>query len=310
MNYIIYYENFYLVKNEINKITTSLNVSKDEILTYKFITSDDILFKIKQLSLFTIPKLIIIEDANIFSTGEMIKQQSEIINFVTNEKAISFLFITDAKISKTFKNDNFKISVLENITNKSKKKFIDNLLKEKELNLDVNIYDKLLESLNDDPMVINNEIMKLKLLSTMNPTNDELANIISNYNSDNIFKFFEYLLWKKESLVWTLYEELKLKKTDEIQIINLLASQVVNAILYKKLVSRNIDNYQIATLLALPIFVINMYKNTFLKYNINNLTTIALELYKLEKDIKLSRIDKVIGFKNYIIQLLGGNYGR
>ena len=203
MNYIIYYENFYLVKNEINKITTSLNVSKDEILTYKFITSDDILFKIKQLSLFTIPKLIIIEDANIFSTGEMIKQQSEIINFVTNEKAISFLFITDAKISKTFKNDNFKISVLENITNKSKKKFIDNLLKEKELNLDVNIYDKLLESLNDDPMVINNEIMKLKLLSTMNPTNDELANIISNYNSDNIFKFFEYLLWKKESLVWT-----------------------------------------------------------------------------------------------------------
>ena len=60
----------------------------------------------------------------------------------------------------------------------------------------------------------------------------------------------------------------------------------------------------------MPIFVINMYKNTFLKYNINNLTTIALELYKLEKDIKLSRIDKVIGFKNYIIQLLGGNYGR
>ncbi len=302
MHYIVVNEtdnfDWEIIKREINDV--SLNEKKN----INFVTYDDnLLTNISQQLLFDIPEVTVIKDASCFSSEEKIKQNQELLSWIAHDDAMIYVFVTNKKVSKAFKQTNFKEITIEPLTKKNKKKYIDELLKQNNLKLSPQLYDVLIERLNEDYLVINNEINKIKLLQLENQPDAIIMDAICNYNEQNIFHLLESIMTKNTSKLMEIYEDIKLKKQDEIAVINIIASQINQLLMFKKLKQQGYDNNKIATLLGVAPFVIMNLNKLTTNTNLADIQKIMDAFYQLELDIKNMKVDKVLGFKNFLLNL-------
>lgn len=285
----------------------SLNISKNETFFDSFSLEMN-LDSINQDSLFNPTKCLVIDNCTFLTKQSILKKSSNIIdqlNKYKNEYEI-FLLVNEPLIKKdVLKNHNINWDEIEikKIDEKQKQQIINDWLKDHNITLDKSVYSQLLKCVNCDYGNIQNELTKLNLGLRQNLKSDELISLISNYNEENIFNLLEKILFKKHNEAWTIYQYLMQKQEDELMIINALSSQLYNLYYVLYMLKHNISIAKIHEVLNLPIFVINLYKSSFMNYNIDSLLKLINKFYDLEKDIKLQRVNKKIALKELILKI-------
>ncbi len=290
-----------LIKKEINQ---------DEI---KYITFDkknnDLWTELNQIDIFDVTKATIVYSCDFLSSLKDFNDNRELIEMMNNNDIPQEVYLlTDAKFlsNKEFKTltSNFQFTEQKEMNSTEKQNLVNNLLAQYNIHLDKEVYATLLANLSCNYGVIKNEIEKLNNGIKAGLNNDQLKELICNYNEEVIFELLNSLLLGKQALAWKIYQDLIRHRQDEISIINAMSTQLYNLYNGLTLLKQNVPIEKIAEVTGVASYVINkVYKNTFINYNIDKILSLILQLYQLEVDIKLQKVDQRLGFKQYILNI-------
>lgn len=286
--------------NHVNEIINELNIENNKIkyLIFNSQTIDEI----NQKSLINNYELFIIKDCIFLSSKQKIKEAKELVDFINKDENTNYILISNKKSVVENEINNLKVINVEQLNNKSKKKYIYDFLKKQDINLNENVINELISKTNNDTFIINNEIKKIKLLAKSLSSDQELINIISNYNNENTFDLLESIIDKNYFKIFKILNNLKETKQDEISTISLLSYQISQLLLFKKLEDKyNINEIQ--KRLNIQPFVVNRLKKMSYKTNEQKLIILMNKLFNLEINIKRMKVEKNIGLKNLLINI-------
>ncbi|MGL4948677.1 MAG: DNA polymerase III subunit delta [Mycoplasma sp.] len=292
-------------KNVHDEIRRS-NIDFSEVSEINFTSNDDLEVQIQQNNLFCSTKVYIIKGSDFLTNAASFEKSHSLINLISKlSSELTFYILIEKKplTNQKFKalTSKFKFVAAKTLDDKEKTVLVNQYLKEHNLFLDKEVYTQLISNLNCSHGNIRNEILKLSLLKKTNVTNEVLKDSISHYTDENIFLLLENILLKNHNKVWVIYNDLILKKNDEINIINAIASQILNIYYVIKLSKECVNSSNVAQITGVSPYFVGIYKNKFNSLNVAYIKTIILDIFNLESNIKLSKIDKKIAFKQFIL---------
>ena len=198
MLYLLYGTKDFLLKQELKKLMTGfeeINISKYDLNNE---TMQDIIDDAKTISLFGDKKLIICENANLF-TGQTAKNAEILESYLTKPNDLTTLiFITNndkidnrKKITKLMKKNGIIKDFSENINPIT---FVQNNLKD--YNINISAINLLIDRVGNNPLILKNEIDKLKLYKGNNKFIDEndILNLTVKTSYEDIFKLIDYII--------------------------------------------------------------------------------------------------------------------
>lgn len=219
----------------------------------------------------------------------------------------NIIIVTDETVlsHKDFKilTAKWTIEELKIINDKQKQQLLNQILNEQQLQLSKPVYATLLNNLDYQYGNMVQEVKKLKILSLTKTNDEQMLDLIANFNQEKIFSLIDNLLLHQNKIAWKIYLDLVNHHEDEIAMINAISSQLFNIYYVIRLLQNGSSIAKITELTKIPVFVINLIKTKFINYNINKISMIIEALLKLEKDIKLSQTDKTLAFKNFLINI-------
>ena len=299
MIYLLYGNKDYRINDEIKKITK--NINKINITKYDLNVDDikDIINDAETYSLFEEKKIIIIENANMF-TGSTSKDSEIIEKYLENENPLTTLILivraekidSRKKITKLLQK---KGKILEfnediNIDNLINKEFTDYKIDYQTLKLFKN-------RVGTNPLIIENEINKIKLYKDNNEiTKEDILNVTTKTIEIDIFKLIDYIIKGNKERAIEIYNEMLKVNEEPLKIVIMLANQFRIMYQSKELMFKGYTEKDIASLLKIHPYRVklaiqnsrNYSSKTILKY-INDLADIdiGIKTGKLNKDLAL-----------------------
>ncbi len=176
-----------------------------------------------------------------------------------------FLTVENEKLAKTkvltdfIKNVN--VISIPKLTSYSMQGNIVTLLANEGINLSYENLALLVARVLPNALVIQNEIAKLKLFKPKELTKELIDGLTFEYNNDSIFKLMEYVLLQKTDATAKLYHALVPDRYSPIDILQILATQIIKLIMVYRALSQKINDTIITKSLGLSIFQLkNMRK--------------------------------------------------
>lgn len=287
MIYLLYGNKDFGIYEEIKKITKNydeLSISKYDLNNA---IMQDIISDAQTVSLFADKKIIIVDNANIFTA--LINKDTDIL--------IEYLNQINPNTTLIFIVHNDKIDSRKKITKLIKKigtikEFNDdlnplNIIKEKfkDYNIDQKTINLFLNRVGSNPLIIKNEIKKIKLYKNNDKTitENDIINITTKKIDIDIFKLIDYIIKKDKEKALELYEEMLKANEEPIKIIVILANQFRIMYQSKELLKKGYTEKDIASTLKIHPYRVKLaiqnsrnYSNkTLLKY-LNNLADIDI----------------------------------
>lgn len=299
MVYLLYGNKDYRINEEIKKITK--NINKINITKYDLNVDDikDIINDAETYSLFEEKKMIIIENANMF-TGSTNKDSEIIEKYMENENPLTTLILivrgekidSRKKITKLLQKKGKIIEFNEdiNIDNLIKKEFADYKIDYQTLNL-------FKSRVGTNPLIIEKEINKIKLYkNNKEVTKEDILNVTTKTIEIDIFKLIDDIVKGNKENAIELYNEMLKVNEEPLKIVIMLANQFRIMYQSKELMLKGYTEKDIASLLKIHPYRVklalqnsrNYSSKTLLKY-INNLANIdvGIKTGKLNKDLAL-----------------------
>jgi len=318
MNYILYGENDYLIKVELNKIINDkLGEDKDNaLITYDLNDTNIsiILDDAKMPPFLTSHKVIIIKDAYIFTAaikkGALEHDTNDLEKYLNNDNPdTTLIFITNSeklderkKITKLIKQRGICKECNQvsdyNIINIIKKMFDGYQINNNDINYLINRAGKNL-------LILENEIEKLKLYKYEEKviTKEDIDNLVSKTMEDNIFNLIEMIISKNKEKAIEIYYDMLKKNEEPIKIIVMIANQL--RIIYQSKELYKLGNQQndIAKILGIHPYRIKLALEKSRTYEAQNLLKHIDELGELDYQIKSGQIDKTIALEMFILTI-------
>lgn len=304
MIYLIYGSKEYLINQEIKKIAKSfnnLNITKYNLATD---TLSDVIEDCQTISLFEDKKLIICENAVLF-TAETNKESENlekylnnynpntIIIFVVNKEKID----TRKKITKKIKEIgqikecNEEINTFQFV----KKSFKDYTISEENIKL-------LINRVGENTLNLNNEINKIKLYKENNLiTKEDILNVSTKKIDTNIFKLIDYIIQNKKNNALEIYDEMLKTGEEPIKIIIMLGNQFRIMYQAKELLKLGYNDKDIAKILAIHPYRVKLALQNSKKYNSDILLKYLSKLADIDISIKTGKINKNIALEFFIL---------
>lgn len=311
--YLLYGIEKYLIDQKIKEIKKENNIDEININRYNLeITNiEDILDDASTISMFQENKMIIIDNAYIFSTVN--KKFSEqnidlLIKYMNNPNPNTILVFTllkdkidtRKKITTLLKKIG-KIYEYNNIENI--KKVVSNLFKP--YNINQQGIDLLINRVGSNLDLISNEINKIKIYkdNDMNITNEDIINITHKNIDIDIFKLIDnILLMKKQEALESLNEMVKYGE-EPIAIIIMLANQIRIMYQSKVLIKKGYSEYEISNILNIHEYRVKKALEKSRNYSEKKLLSKLEEIADLDYNIKSGKIDKNIGLELFILNI-------
>ena len=300
MVYLLYGTKDFQIEEEIKKLSKGL----DEMNINKYDLNNDLLSlaieDAKTMSLFGDKKLVIIDNANMF-TGSTSKDSEIIEEYLNhiNENTTLVLIVhndkldTRKKITKLINKVGKVIAFNDELDMTS---LVRRLLKD--YNIDYKTINLFLDRVGNNPLIIQNEINKIKIYKENDKTitDEDILNLTTKLIEIDIFKLIDYIVRKDKEKALELYYEMLKMNEEPIKIIVILANQFRIMYQSKELLKKGYSEKDIANILKIHPYRVKLaiqnsrnYTSEVLLKNLNNLADIDIGIKTgiLNKDLAL-----------------------
>lgn len=309
-NYLIYGVDKYLIDKEIDKIIKKNKIDNNSIIKYSLNEDsiDNILEDANTFNLFSDTKLIIVNDANIFTSSNDILTD-KIINYLNNYNDKSYLVFT--LLSDKIDNRKKITKVMSdkgNVIDLNKKdidtNYIISYLKENGYQINMSDARMILNKVGNNLFSINNELDKLMLFKLEDKVIDKNSiDLLINENIDSsLFALVDSITNKDKNKMLKLYHECLLE-SDPIMIINMLANKYILLYQVKRLISDGYSDDKIAKELEVHPYPVKLARNMCYSYSVKEILDIILKLANLDKDIKLGNVNGEEGLEFLLLSI-------
>lgn len=307
MVYLLYGLSDYLIDEKIKKI--SKGIDKLNISNYDLDVDDFncVIDDAETFSMFQDNKLIIAENANVFTAG--INKDNEIIQkYLMNLNPSTILvFVVHAEKIDSRK----KISTLI----KSKGRIIElndvvdaeSIIKDelKDYNIDYKNVILLKNRVSNNPLIIKKEIQKIRLYkdNDKNITYDDIINLTSKSIDIDIFKFIDSIVKRNREEAMELYQNMLLMKEEPLKIIVMLADQFRIMYQAKELMMKGYSEKNITETLKVHPYRIKLAIQNGRSYHSNVLLKYINDLALLDIGIKTGALNKNLALELFLLKL-------
>ena len=300
MVYLLYGTKDFQIEEEIKKLSKGL----DEMNINKYDLNNDLLSlaieDAKTMSLFGDKKLVIIDNANMFtgSTSKDSEIVEEYLNHI-NENTTLVLIVHNDKLD-TRKKITKLINKVGKVIAFNDELDMTNLVRRllKDYNIDYKTINLFLDRVGNNPLIIQNEINKIKIYKENDKTitDEDILNLTTKLIEIDIFKLIDYIIRKDKEKALELYYEMLKMNEEPIKIIVILANQFRIMYQSKELLKKGYSEKDIANILKIHPYRVKLaiqnsrnYTSEVLLKNLNNLADIDIGIKTgiLNKDLAL-----------------------
>ena len=308
--YLIYGNDYSLIKKEINKITSGIK----DIVKYdlSFNKIDELLDDASCISMFEDKKVLIGENA-LFLTSikENINHNfdylTKYIKDNNNHNIVILTVISDKiderkKIVKDIKKY-CKVIYKSLIQEKDMPNFVINEFKENNYKIDYKTAVYFVNYVGKNIDILSSEINKMIIYKENNYiiTKDDINEISSRGLNDNVFDFTNAIMNKDLNKMYKCLNDLLIIGEDPIKIISLLANQFLFIYQVKLLDQNGKNQNDIKEILKVHPYRIQLAMNTnFLVYELSD---ILKKLHELDFKIKTGSVDKKAGLEDFLLHI-------
>ena len=312
--YLFYGLEQYLIDKEIKKVILDNKIDDINIVHYDLENTkiEDIIEDLSSVSLFGEKKLIIVDNAYIF-TG------------TTNKKLLEQN--TDI-LEKFLKNNNCDNIVIFNILKEKldERKKIVKVIKEKGIVKDFNTFSNinkyvldmfgeykinneninfLVNRVGNNLEVLSQEINKIKIYkdNDFNITKEDIINLTTKNIDTNFFNLIENIVARNKNKAMESYYEIIKDGEEPIKIIVVLANKFRLIYQAKNLYKKGYSEKDISNMLGSNYYAIKKCLESSRNYDDKFLLKCLMKLANLDIDIKSGKIDKNIGLELFIMEI-------
>ena len=311
MNYLLYGLERFLIDKEIKNIINKYNIEEINISKYdlELNSLNEILDDANTVSLFSNNKLIIVENAYIFSRtqNKKIDNVELLENYLKNSSDTIIIFVNNnekidsvKKIVKLIKEKGIikEFNPLKNINSTVKSMFDDYKISDNSINLLINRAGNSLE-------LIYQEVEKLKIYKINDKiiTNKDIEDVVVENINIDIFKFVDDIINKNKKDAIKTYKELLKLNEEPIKIIALLASKFRLMYQASKLAKKGYTEDSISEILKVHKYPVHLAILSGYKYNEKILLKYLNDLADLDIGIKTGEKDKELALELFILSL-------
>ena len=314
MIYLFYGTEEFLINREIKNIAKTNDIADIDISYYNLENDllDNILDDASMNSLFSTKKIILIDNAYIF-TGTVRKKGPNhntdlLVKYLLNPNPDTILIFTNSeetiddrkKIVKSIKNNG---TVKEFNKLKSNDSFIKQELGDYKMSpLTIKAFSDYVGS---NLAIIASEIEKLKLYKgdDKNITTDDVYNVCSEFIDVDLNELTNSIVGKNIKKALKIYEELVKQGEEPIQIIIRLANQFRIIYQVKELSKKGYSNKDITSILGIHPYRIQKALESSYQFSSQKLLEYLKKLAKFDEDIKTGVIDKNIALELFILEV-------
>ena len=310
MNYLLYGKERFLIEQEIKKIINKEKIEEINISKYDLDidTIKSVIDDANTISLFSNNKLIIVDNAYIFSRTNKKCDDIEILEeYLKNKNDTIIIFIDNSekidsvkKLVKLIKENGIikEFNPLKNINTQVKEMFEDYRLSGDVINL-------LIDRVGNNLEILYQEVEKLKTYKIDDKiiTSDDVKNICCENINVDIFKFVDDIINKNKKAAIKTYKELLKLNEEPIKIVALLASKFRLMYQATTLAKKGYTEDSISETLGVHKYPVHLAIIAGYKYNPKILLKYLNDLADLDIGIKTGEKDKVLALELFILGL-------
>lgn len=308
--YLIYGNDYGLIKREIDKITNGII----DVVKYDLSVSNvsEVIEEASCMSLFGDKKAVIGENA-LFLTGTNTSVNHDIdyltsyVNAESHDNIVILTVVQDKlderkKIVKLLKK-NVTVIHKESIDEKDLPKFVIKEFLNNGYKIDYKTASYFVDYVGKNVDILLSEINKMIIYKDTDKEIfiEDILNISSKGFNDNVFDLSDAIMKKDFKEIFSCYNDLMILKEEPIKIIALLASQFTLVYQSKLLSKEGFMSKDIASTLKVHPYRVKLALET--NYPDFELKDILKKLHNLDYEIKTGKVDKIVGLENFLLHL-------
>lgn len=308
--YLIYGNDYGLIKREIDKITNGII----DVVNYDLSASNvsEVIEEASCMSLFGDKKVVIGENA-LFLTGTNTSVNHDIdyltsyVNAENHDNIVILTVVQDKlderkKIVKLLKK-NVTVIHKESIDEKDLPKFVIKEFLNNGYKIDYKTASYFVDYVGKNVDILLSEINKMIIYKDTDKEIfiEDILNISSKGFNDNVFDLSDAIMKKDFKKIFSCYNDLMILKEEPIKIIALLASQFTLVYQSKLLSKEGFMSKDIASTLKVHPYRVKLALET--NYPDFELKDILKKLHNLDYEIKTGKVDKIVGLENFLLHL-------
>lgn len=314
-NFLIYGEDEFLIKHNINKIINSRDKENTSVIYFDMceVAIEEVIEELNTFDLFDNNKIVICEKS-IFLTSEGKKDSYNtdiLIEYLNKAKNDNVLIITNTTIDERKKivkdiKKNCNVIKCDKLKDYEVEDFIVKRFNKFGYKIDRNSVKLIFDRVGNDLTIINNEVKKLVMykLDSKIITEQDILELVPKKIDDNIFDLMDAVVINDKKKIFELYEGLtNYYGEEQTKIIVMISNQFRLMLQCKILSDENKSESEIASFLKVHPYRVklaiqkakNIKKETLEKY--------LLDLANLDINIKSGKTNKNIGLELFFLNM-------
>lgn len=314
MNYVIYGEEAYQVKNAINAAVQKEIGIRDEINTVVYsaleTSCDVILADAQTISFFSDKKCIIVEDSEFLSAKDATGYSLDsILEYLKEPMDSTVLIFTGAFAKADMRKKAVKqilsyckVIVCNRLDKNALPSYVKEQLLKRKLNLSYSCFQCLCERLPYDVGMIQNELDKLALYGD---TIDEqlIAQLITRPLEDDVFALVNAVVNHDRKRCFQIWRDLQVLNKDPIYLIALISSQFHLLYQVKCAMLQGMNRQdEIASQLGVHPYRVKLALGICYRFSADDLLATLNQLAELDQSIKAGKVDKTLGLELFLLR--------
>lgn len=316
-NFLIYGDDKYLIKTNIDKILKNNKLDKDSIIKYNMEESsiENLINELNTYDMFQDKKIVLCDNA-IFLSSEAKKDSNYntdlLIEYLKNPNPNSILILTlnqnideRKKICKEIKKL-CTIIMCNKLNDYQLIEYVKNSCSKRGYKIDNKCIDKFIKYVGNNLMNINNELTKLFLykVEDKNILLEDIENVVSKNEHSNIFDLIDSVVNNDKNKIFEIYEDIMEYENEEpTKIIVMLANQFRLILQAKILLKDGLNENEISKKLGVHPYRVKLAIQKGKNIPNEILEKYLIDLANLDIDIKSGKTNKNIGLELFFLNM-------
>ncbi len=314
MNYLLYGEEQYRLKKTLNTIISQYVKDENDlnVITYDALQTemDVIIEDAMTIPFFSEYKVILVYHANFFSTTNDTGIDANVLEDYIKQSMDSTVLVfigdfakldTRKKIVKLIQKQ-WKVLEFKKLDELGKKSFVEEQMKKRNIKIDHDAYQELLQRLPLDMESIQRELDKLDLYGNQ-ITKDVVTKLVIRPLEDDVFALVNAVVEKNISKAFYIWNDLCVINTDSIYLTALLASQFRFLYEVKVLVQQGQTKEEIVSSLHAHPYRVKLAMKSVEYLTSDYLMQMLAKLADLDQKLKSGLLDKKLGFEMFLLEI-------